>query len=351
MAKVQRAVCMISNSTAIAEVFSRLDHKFDLMYAKRAFVHWYVGEGMEEGEFSEATPSATAFPPRGAHLAHPRMLSNRPIDPRCYPTEFSAGRGALAQRSGGRRVWKDARARLRRCRRVRRAPRGVQPLGPRLVGLLRRAMGRVRVAPAQGGSGEQVGGGGVRVGRRAVRGRARDPAPARGSQRKAPEDPVHGGAPARARVRGRRGGEARRVRRARRLRGLRAGRRRRLRHLGPARRRGRTPGRRLPHRREHAMARARALRGRRTAPRGGHALVPIASNKAFVFGGRGSDGAHLGDAWILELHSTASVAAGWSGKNVDARWEQSPVRDRDAPAPQPREPPEPRAADAVQVRG
>merc|ERR1740139_311821 len=37
-AKVMRAVCMISNSTAIAEVFSRIDHKFDLMYAKRASV-------------------------------------------------------------------------------------------------------------------------------------------------------------------------------------------------------------------------------------------------------------------------------------------------------------------------
>jgi hypothetical protein len=24
------------------------DYKFDLMYSKRAFVHWYVGEGMEE---------------------------------------------------------------------------------------------------------------------------------------------------------------------------------------------------------------------------------------------------------------------------------------------------------------
>ncbi|KAF5276898.1 hypothetical protein FQA39_LY06449 [Lamprigera yunnana] len=54
LAKVQRAVCMLSNTTAIAETWSRLDHKFDLMYAKRAFVHWYVGEGMEEGEFSEA---------------------------------------------------------------------------------------------------------------------------------------------------------------------------------------------------------------------------------------------------------------------------------------------------------
>jgi tubulin alpha len=43
-------MAMISNSTAIADVFSRADHKFDMLYAKRAFVHWYVGEGMEEGE-------------------------------------------------------------------------------------------------------------------------------------------------------------------------------------------------------------------------------------------------------------------------------------------------------------
>ncbi|EAX95926.1 alpha-tubulin 1, putative [Trichomonas vaginalis G3] len=54
LAKVQRAVCMLANTTAIAEAWSRLDHKFDLMYAKRAFVHWYVGEGMEEAEFPEA---------------------------------------------------------------------------------------------------------------------------------------------------------------------------------------------------------------------------------------------------------------------------------------------------------
>lgn len=42
LAKLQRAVCMLSNTTAIAEAWARLDHKFDLMYAKRAFVHWLV---------------------------------------------------------------------------------------------------------------------------------------------------------------------------------------------------------------------------------------------------------------------------------------------------------------------
>jgi len=55
MAVTPKNVCMIGNNVAVSRVFTeRINKKYDMMYSQRAFVHWYVGEGMEEGEFSEA---------------------------------------------------------------------------------------------------------------------------------------------------------------------------------------------------------------------------------------------------------------------------------------------------------
>jgi tubulin alpha len=55
MAASPRSSVMIGNNVAISRVFTdRIVKKYDMMYSQRAFVHWYVGEGMEEGEFAEA---------------------------------------------------------------------------------------------------------------------------------------------------------------------------------------------------------------------------------------------------------------------------------------------------------
>ena len=58
---MNRALCMLSNTKAIVEAWKRINLKFDLMYDKRAFVHWYVGEDMEEVEFSNAKEDLLIF--------------------------------------------------------------------------------------------------------------------------------------------------------------------------------------------------------------------------------------------------------------------------------------------------
>ncbi|XP_060718518.1 tubulin beta-4B chain isoform X10 [Tachysurus vachellii] len=44
----------IGNSTAIQELFKRMSEQFTAMFRRKAFLHWYTGEGMDEMEFTEA---------------------------------------------------------------------------------------------------------------------------------------------------------------------------------------------------------------------------------------------------------------------------------------------------------
>merc|ERR1712032_333711 len=44
----------IGNSTAIQEMFKCVSEQFTAMFRRKAFLHWYTGEGMDEMEFTEA---------------------------------------------------------------------------------------------------------------------------------------------------------------------------------------------------------------------------------------------------------------------------------------------------------
>jgi tubulin beta len=44
----------IGNSTAIQDLFKRVNEQFTAMFRRKAFLHWYTGEGMDEMEFTEA---------------------------------------------------------------------------------------------------------------------------------------------------------------------------------------------------------------------------------------------------------------------------------------------------------
>jgi len=51
---VERSATLLANSTAIMEMFKRLVEQFTFMFRRKAYLHWYSDEGMDEMEFTEA---------------------------------------------------------------------------------------------------------------------------------------------------------------------------------------------------------------------------------------------------------------------------------------------------------
>ena len=51
---LKMSATFIGNSTAIQEMFKRVSDQFTAMFRRKAFLHWYTGEGMDEMEFTEA---------------------------------------------------------------------------------------------------------------------------------------------------------------------------------------------------------------------------------------------------------------------------------------------------------
>lgn len=49
---VKMAVTFLGNSTAIQELFKRVSDHFTAMFKRKAFLHWYTQEGMDEMEVS-----------------------------------------------------------------------------------------------------------------------------------------------------------------------------------------------------------------------------------------------------------------------------------------------------------
>lgn len=52
---------MLVNSNSITQVLERINHGFDLLYCKRAFVHFLVGDGCELGELVEMREDLAAL--------------------------------------------------------------------------------------------------------------------------------------------------------------------------------------------------------------------------------------------------------------------------------------------------
>ncbi|XP_012879906.1 PREDICTED: tubulin beta chain-like [Dipodomys ordii] len=66
----------IGNNTAIQEPFKQLSQQFRTMLQRKAFLHWYMAEGMDEMEFTEAESNIDDLPPAFSNARLPTLFNH-----------------------------------------------------------------------------------------------------------------------------------------------------------------------------------------------------------------------------------------------------------------------------------
>jgi len=92
-----RALCMLSNSTVLEQSFNSLMTKFAMLHSRRAFVHWYVGEGMEESELVEASKGIAQLQMDYREIG----MSSAPLNPPISPQMIQEGHDPRIQHIEG----------------------------------------------------------------------------------------------------------------------------------------------------------------------------------------------------------------------------------------------------------
>merc|ERR1711939_1136652 len=92
----------VANTTALKSMFQRLSAQFTALYKRKAFLHWYKGEGMDEMEFQEAdknvidpSPSTrTSRTPPPEETRAPTPTTSKSVDPRGLLAWGTCNRGS-----------------------------------------------------------------------------------------------------------------------------------------------------------------------------------------------------------------------------------------------------------------
>eukprot|EP00434_Breviolum_minutum_P008933 symbB.v1.2.007871.t1/scaffold448.1/size203282/23 len=96
---IKASVCDIPpKGLKMAEMFKRVAEYFTAMFRRKAFLHWYTGEGMDEMEFTEAESNMNdlvseyqQYQDATAAMELTLQIVGRPLEPRDVPLDFLLG--------------------------------------------------------------------------------------------------------------------------------------------------------------------------------------------------------------------------------------------------------------------